>query len=68
MTAATVVPLHSLIREALEQLRAARDDGPPDHNPVLCSGACLICTSQRALDRLLDRIPRKADYVRSPER
>jgi hypothetical protein len=68
MAVITVVPLHRMIRDALQQLREARDDGDPQHNPLLCSGACLICTSSRHLDRLLDRIPRKADYVRSPER
>lgn len=60
MAVATVVPLHSMIREALEQLREARADGDPNHKPQTCSGACAICTSQRHLDRLLDRIERKA--------
>lgn len=59
MAVITVVPLHRMIREALEALREARSDGPPDHNPLFCSGACLICTNQRHLDRLIDRIPRE---------
>jgi hypothetical protein len=59
MAVATVLPLHSMIREALERLRQARADGDPDHNPQRCSGACVICTNQRHLNRLLDRVQRK---------
>lgn len=58
MAVLVVVPLHGMIREALTQLREARDDGPPDHNPLLCSGACRICTSERQLNRLVERVPR----------
>lgn len=63
MAMVTVVPLHSMIRDALTQLRDARDDGDPDHQALTCSGACLICTSQRHLDRLVDKLPRKATHV-----
>lgn len=57
MAVVSVVPLHSMIREALSQLRAARADGDPAHRAEICSGACRICTSQRHLNRLLDRLP-----------
>lgn len=59
MAVGTVIPLHSLIREALKNLRDARDDGDPAHNPSKCSGACRICSNSRALDRLLDRLPKE---------
>jgi hypothetical protein len=58
-TFATVVPLHRMISDALERLRQARADGDPTHLMQTCSGACLICSNQRQLDRLLDRIPRQ---------
>lgn len=58
MAVAVVVPLHRMIYEALELLREARADGPPDHNPRLCSGACKICISERQLNRLVERVPR----------
>lgn len=58
-TASTVVPLHTLIRDQLQRLRDARADGDPGHIPERCSGACLICSNQRALNRLLDKIPRQ---------
>jgi hypothetical protein len=63
MAVGTVVPLHSMIRDALKQLRDAREDGDPQHRIETCSGACLICTNQRQLDRLLDRIPRRENHV-----
>jgi len=59
MAVTTVVPLHMMIRQALKNLRDAREDGDPTHKPEMCSGACLICSNQRALDRLLDRLPRE---------
>lgn len=59
MAVTTVVPLHRMIREALKNLRDARADGDPNHNTAACSGACLICSNQRALDRLLDKLPRR---------
>jgi hypothetical protein len=63
MAVITVVPLHRMIRDALQQLREARDDGDPDHRAETCSGACLICTHQRHLNRLLDRLPRQESHV-----
>jgi len=59
MAVVTIVPLHSMIRDALEQLRAARADGDPAHRAETCSGACRICTTARHLDRLLDKLPRR---------
>lgn len=59
MAVLVVVPLHRMIREALQELKDARADGDPKHRTETCSGACLICTYQRKLDRLLDRIPRE---------
>jgi hypothetical protein len=55
----TVVPLHRMIVDALKQLRDARSDGAPDHNPQTCYAVCRICSNQRQLDRLIDKIPRK---------
>jgi hypothetical protein len=59
MAVGLVVPLHSMIRDALRQLRDARADGDPAHNPLKCSGACVICSSERALNRLVERIPKR---------
>lgn len=56
-TFATVTPLHTMIRNALTALRAAREDTAPDHKEGACSRPCLCCTNARALDRLLDRLP-----------
>jgi len=63
MAVTTVVPLHTMIRQALKNLRDARADGDPAHRAETCTGACLICSNQRALDRLLDRLPRKDAHV-----
>ena len=56
-TSRPVVPLHRMITEALERLRDARADGDPTHVPEKCTGVCLICSNQRQLDRLLERVP-----------
>jgi len=61
MAVVTVVPLHSMIREALKNLRDARSDGDPGHDPLRCAGACLICSNERALNRLLDRLQRRQE-------
>jgi hypothetical protein len=60
---ATFTPAPTLLAQSLktylEQLRDARSDGDPTHDPFKCGGPCRICTAERALNRLLDRLPRK---------
>lgn len=59
MPTTTVSPqLAQTIAQTLKLLRAERADASPDHDPLRCEGLCRCCTTERILNRLLDKLPR----------
>jgi hypothetical protein len=48
------------LASTLTRLRHARADCDPNHNSLYCEG-CYACALERQLNRLADRLPRKAN-------
>jgi hypothetical protein len=63
MPTATPTLLAQNLTATLSRLRAERADADPSHDAIKCSGVCAVCAAERALNRLLERVPRQESHV-----